>query len=116
MNSPSPRSAVQPQPETFLQEKNGTCVLSVGHKRANSGRLVYCGNLASLPPERVVPRFDYQYLHLVLPHQKPRNGWNCFSQILCSALCVLRCRRVSHYPFVALAAMHSGVACRVERD
>ena len=28
----------------------------------------------------------------------------------------MRLRCVSHYPFVALAAMHSGVACRAQRD
>jgi hypothetical protein len=43
-------------------------------------------------------------------------GWNCFRQILGRGLCLLRGRRVGDYPFVALAAMHSGVACRAQRD
>ena len=45
-----------------------------------------------------------------------RSGWNWFRQILCSGLRLLRWCCVSHYPFVALAAMHSGVACRAQRD
>src|ERR1019366_7137510 len=45
---------------------------------------------------------------------KTRSAWNCFRQILCSGLRLWRC--VSYYPFVALAAMPSGVACGAERD
>ena len=47
---------------------------------------------------------------------KREAGWNCFRQILCSGLRVLCWCCVCHYPFVALAAMHSGVACRAQRD
>ena len=66
--------------------------------------------------ERVVPRFRYQYLHLLLRHQKRKAGGTVFRQIPCSGLYLLRWRRVSRYPFVALAAMHSGVACCAQRD
>jgi hypothetical protein len=49
-------------------------------------------------------------------HVHVERGWNCFRQILCSGLRLLRWRCVSHYAFGALAAMHSGVACRAQRD
>jgi hypothetical protein len=58
--------------------------------------------------ERVVPQFRYKYLHLVRPHDENGSGLNCSGQILCSGLRLLRWRCISHYPFVALAAMHSG--------
>ena len=89
----------------------------VGHKRANQGRLLYCGQLShrsrrsacspvSLPISPSAPAAP----------KKKSGGWNCFRQIHCSRLQLLRWRCVRHYPFVALAAMHSGVACRAQRD
>ena len=78
--------------------------------------LALWATLAPVPSERVVPGFRYKNLHLVRPHDKNGSGWNCFRQILCSGLRLLRWRSVSHYPFVALAAMHSGVACRAQRN
>jgi len=51
-----------------------------------------------------------QSMRVTLPAGK------CFRRILGSGLYVLRGRRVGGYPFVPLAAMHSGVACRTQRD
>ena len=50
----------------------------------------------------------------MLKHDK--NERNCFRQILCSGLRVSCWCSVCHYPFVALAAVHSGVACGAQRD
>jgi hypothetical protein len=37
------------------------------------------------------------------PGSPTRSGRNCFRQILCSGICLLRWRRVSRYPFVAFS-------------
>src|ERR1019366_1516171 len=73
--------------------------------------------------ERTAPSLEMPLSHSVSPlppreewHVHVERGWNCFRQILCSGLRLLRWRCVSHYAFGALAAMHSGVACRAQRD
>ena len=54
------------------------------------------------------------YLHLVLTHDKNEKRVELFSSGSLQWLRLLR--GVGHYPFVALAAMHSGVTCPAQRD
>ncbi len=117
VNSPFPRVPLSYSVRPFRHEKNGTCVLSVEHKRANQGRLLYCGQTFRTGPVGCAFPVSSQISPPAAVHQKrTRSGWNCFRQVHCSGPCLLRGCRVSHYSFVALAAMYSSVAGRAQRD
>ncbi len=67
-----------------------------------------------MPPRADV---DCQYLYLILAHKK-KEKWAELVFRQTSTVDSASCAGgyVSQYPFVALSAMHSGVACRAERD
>jgi hypothetical protein len=122
VNGSFPRDAVQPQRKP-LPPREEWHVRAKRWAQAGQSRpsLALWVTLVPVPAERVVPRFRYQYLHLVLPHQEKEKRVELFppdslqwTPPLALALCQpLPVRRLS---FVALVTMRSCVASCAERD
>jgi hypothetical protein len=80
VNGPSPSVPFSHSVRPFCHEENGTCVLSVGHKRANQGRLYVLWATFAPVPSDARSRFRYQYLHLLLRHQERKAGETVFAR------------------------------------
>jgi hypothetical protein len=115
VNGPSPTSAVQPQRRTFPpREEWHVRAKRWAQARQSRPYRVLGATLAPVAAERAVPR--YQIFSPGAAHQRNVKRVELFPPDSLQWTPPLALALVRHYPFVALAAMHSGVACRAQRD